>query len=172
MIFWFLTQKSKYGHISAKWPKIQNLRLLWVLELFKLKKVFILFLAYYRVSQNAVSTLILLYSQLTLHLGINAKAFIKSVWHSLLESVQKLCLAQHIKQNILWQRVSIHFQKWQIYFIIWLDSWSLWLTNLIMRGIIVCEGDLGGMGASLVDGWVCVSHCSPVTCIPPSLNTR
>ena len=41
-----------------------------------------------------------------------------------------------INQNILWRSLSIRFQKWHIYLIIWLDSLSLWLTKLIIRGII------------------------------------
>ena len=58
-------------------------------------------------SQNTVPTSFLLYSQLILHLGIKVKAFLKSVWNSLLENVQKLYITPHINQNILWWSLSI-----------------------------------------------------------------
>ena len=76
----------------------------------------------YMVSQNIVSTFFLLYPQLKLHLGIKVSIYLKSKRNSLLEKVQKLFIAPHINQNILWWSWRIHYQKWQIYFIICLDS--------------------------------------------------
>ena len=85
-----------------------------------------------RVSQNTVPSSFFLSCQLILSLGIKVKAFLKSVWNSLPENIQHI----HFKQNVLWWSLSIHFQRWQIYFIIWLDSWCLWLNKLIM-GLII-----------------------------------
>ena len=62
--------------------------------------------------------------------------FLKSPRNSLLENVQKLFIAPHINQNIVWPSWSILFQKWQIYFIIGLDFLYLWSLEGFLGSVL------------------------------------